>query len=273
MYLSESNLIEGTTIKIESFAAHPQAIVKLLRGDADLLLTGTTQGWESFWDGNPIVAIGSYVWGVSSLCVKNPEIRSVHDLIGGKIALPFKNSPLDIQTRIILQKTGVVPDKDVEFVYTGFPQALLLLMEGKIEAAAFPEPLATTHVKTKNLIRLFEYQKAWEQISGNEGLSPQVTLFCTDQSLQKMRSFIPKLHDAIAKACTALSVNPTENAHRFSKFFSLPPEVLEESINRTSFRAPDFTLQKSLMLSYLSEVKDFFPGDSKTLSDRFFFSP
>ena len=38
-----------------------------LRGDADLLYTGTSQGWENRLGGSPIVIVGTGVWGVSSL--------------------------------------------------------------------------------------------------------------------------------------------------------------------------------------------------------------
>ncbi|MBN1525588.1 MAG: ABC transporter substrate-binding protein [Spirochaetales bacterium] len=269
--LADRDPVEGTDIIVKTFTQHPQALALLLKGDADFILTGTTQGWESYWSGNAITSVSSYVWGVSSLCIKDTAIRSIHDLKNRKIALPFKNSPLDIQTRIILTKTGLKPDSDVEIVYSAFTASIGLLQQEKVDAVALPEPLATNMVQNKGLTRLFEYVDAWKGVTGNDGFSPQVTLFGLTDKLNRLNHFATALHDELGKSISMIQHDPKVYAEKYQKDFNLPAGVIEESLLHTSFIAAPFDEHKQLMLDYYEIIKSYLPVKSQGFNNSFFF--
>ncbi|HUV07904.1 MAG TPA: hypothetical protein VMX75_09260, partial [Spirochaetia bacterium] len=94
LLMGETDPIGGVDLKIEVFINHAQALARLIRGEAELLFSGTSQGWENYLSGGPLVHINTGVWGISYLIGRDESIRSVSDLRGKKIALPFPGSPL-----------------------------------------------------------------------------------------------------------------------------------------------------------------------------------
>ena len=142
LLVAEEDPIRDVDIQATLFQNHAQALALLLRGEADLLLTGTSQGWENYLSGSPLLMVGTGVWGVSFLVGSTdcPPIESVADLAGKTIALPFPGSPLDFQTRFLLQRHGLDPEQDLKLIYSPPPQTAALLLKGQIDAAPLPEP-------------------------------------------------------------------------------------------------------------------------------------
>ena len=124
LLLAEQDPLPGVDIRTETFINHPRALIQLLRGDADLLYTGTSQGWENHLGGGPLVMINTGTWGVSFLMGRDPGIRSFADLKGLRLSVPFPGSPLDFQTRTILRRQGLDPDRDLTITYAPPPQAV-----------------------------------------------------------------------------------------------------------------------------------------------------
>ena len=125
--------------------------------------------------------INTGVWGVSYLVGKNQNIKNFSDLKGKRIALPFPGSPLDFQTRYILKKKGINPEKDLFISYSPFSQTIPKLLKDQLDAAPIPEPLATNVIQSYGLMRLIDYKEAWAEVSGGNKLSPQVSLFSTEE--------------------------------------------------------------------------------------------
>ena len=117
LQMARDGLPGGMDLKVDFFANHAQALAILLRGEADLLLSGTSQGWENRLDGSPIVMLDTGVWAISSLVGKDPAIRGFADLKGKRLAVPFPGAPLDFQSRALLSFEKIDPDKDVRISY------------------------------------------------------------------------------------------------------------------------------------------------------------
>ena len=120
--------LAGADLQVEMFTNHAQALALLLRGDADLLLSGTSQGWQNRLDGSPIVMIDTGVWALASLVGRDSSIRSFGGLRGKQVALPFPGSPLDFQTRALLAHEGLDPDSDLSISYGPFAQSVSRLL-------------------------------------------------------------------------------------------------------------------------------------------------
>ena len=166
----------GLELTVGFFANHAQALALLLRGETDMLLSGTSQGWENRLDGSPIVMLDTGVWGISSLVGKDPSIKAFADLKRKRLAIPFPGSPLDFQSRTLLSFEKIDPDKDLTISYGPFAQSVQRLLVGQLDVAALPEPLATTVVRKNGLLRLVEYSQAWARLTGGDAQSPQVMI-------------------------------------------------------------------------------------------------
>ena len=99
LLLAVEDPLPGIDIQANVFINHPQALAMLIRGEADLLFTGTSQGWEYYLSGGPLVMLNTGTWGISYLIgsATCPQIEDLTDLVGKQIALPFPGSPLDFQ--------------------------------------------------------------------------------------------------------------------------------------------------------------------------------
>ena len=199
-------------------------------------------------------------------------LRGEADLKGKRLALPFPGSPLDFQTRAILAHEGFDPDRDLTISYGAFAQSVPLLLAGKLDAAALPEPLATTAVKTKGLSRLALYADAWEKATG-EAESPQVSLFASEGWAKAHGELLASVVEAWRAATLKLSETPGDAFARFASALSTDAGTLEESAEHTLFDVPTLPVNKARVLKYYQQVARYLPGPSRQLDDGFFFQP
>src|SRR6266568_2616707 len=82
LIMARDQSVAGARITVDFFANHAQALALLLRGDAELLFSGTSQGWENRLDGSPLVMVDSGVWGISSLVGRDASITGFASLKG-----------------------------------------------------------------------------------------------------------------------------------------------------------------------------------------------
>ncbi len=264
--------VDGIQAEVEQFVSHPQALALLLKGDADLLLTGTSQGWENRLDGSPIVMIDTGIWGISSLMVKDPAIKGFADLKGKRIALPFAGSPLDFQTRAILSKLKIDPDRDAVLSYGPFTQSIPKLLAGQLDALALPEPQATMMAKEQRLLRVQSYAEAWRGVTGDPR-SPQVSLFAAAPFASTHAAAITRLVEAWRGASARIKARPDEAAASFASALSSTPQILAEAARNTLYDVPDFKENKTKVMAYYGEVAPYFPAPRRPLDDAFFFIP
>jgi len=265
--------VPGVDLKVDFFANHAQALAVLLRDETDLLLSGTSQGWENRLDGSPIVMLDTGVWGVSSLVGRDPSIKGFADLKGKRIAVPFPGSPLDFQSRALLVFEKLDPDKDVTISFGPFAQSVQRLLSGQLDAAALPEPLATLVVKKNGLLRLVEYSRAWARFTGGDPRSPQVSLFATDGWARAHGDLIASVLSAWDSASRSVTAAPSAAASAFAAALNVDPAILEEAARNTLLAVPSPAENKARVLAYYQVVSKYFPAGPRPLDDRFFIAP
>jgi NitT/TauT family transport system substrate-binding protein len=271
--MAREDPIEGVDIVTELFINHPQALSRVLKGDADFIFTGTSTGWEHYLDGGPLVMLNTGVWGVSYLVGKDPAIRDFSDLKEKRVALPFPGSPLDFQTRAILRKTGIDPEKDLTLSYSPFTQSVPMLLMGQVDAAPLPEPLATDVTMNRGLLRLVDYKKAWAKVSGGNEYSPQVSLFALGEKSLRQGAFIVRFVDEWRRVTERVIRDPTAAAGDCVDALTLPPAVVSVATGKTLFSVPSFGEHRQLVLEYYEAVKNDLPGKRGELGESFFFRP
>lgn len=265
--------VPGLDLRVDFFVNHAQALAVLLRGDTDLLLSGTSQGWENRLDGSPIVMLDTGVWGMSSLVGKDPGIKGFADLKGRRLAVPFPGSPLDFQSRVLLAFENLDPDKDATISFGPFAQSVQRLLSGQLDAAALPEPLATAVVKKNGLRRFVQYADAWGRLSGGDRGSPQVSLFATEEWARTHASVVSAVISAWQAASAAVSASPGQEALTFAAALAVDPGILAEATRNTILEVPSPADNKTKVLAYYGTVSKYLPAGPRPLDARFFFIP
>jgi NitT/TauT family transport system substrate-binding protein len=273
LLMARDRFVPGVDLKVDFFANHAQALAVLLRGETDLLLSGTSQGWENRLDGSPIVMLDTGVWGVSSLVGRDPSIKGFADLKGKRLAIPFPGSPLDFQSRALLAFDKLDPDKDVTISFGPFAQSVQRLLSGQLDAAALPEPLATLVVKKNGLLRQVQYSQAWARLTGGDPQSPQVSLFATEGWVRDHAPVIASVLSAWNTASRTVSASPEAAESVFAVALAVDPAILEEAARNTLLAVPSPAENKARVLAYYQVVSKYLPAGPRPLDDRFFIAP
>ena len=102
-------LIENGTITIQA----------LIAGETDLAMGGGTVAVSSALGGSDLVSISSIESRLPYGLLAQKEIKSIDQLKGKRHAISRFGSVADLGSRLILQKFGLVPDKDVTLLQIG----------------------------------------------------------------------------------------------------------------------------------------------------------
>ncbi|MDX3907095.1 MAG: ABC transporter substrate-binding protein [Pigmentiphaga sp.] len=86
---------------------------------------------------------------------QDSPIKTVQDLKGKTIGINALNSSTHLWARMVLEKNGLNPDRDVTFTPVSFPAQGEALRSGKIDIGAFPQPFATAEEKRGGVRQLF----------------------------------------------------------------------------------------------------------------------
>jgi NitT/TauT family transport system substrate-binding protein len=273
LLMARESSVPGVDLRVDFFANHAQALAILMRGETDVLLSGTSQGWENRLDGSPIVMLDTGVWGLSSLVGRDASITGFADLKGKRIGMPFPGSPLDFQSRALLSYEKINPDKDVAISFGPFAQNVQRLLAGQLDAAALPEPLATMVVRKNGLRRLVQYSSAWARLAGGDAESPQVSLFATEGYTRDHAGIITAVLSAWDAASRRITAAPAAAASQFAAALVVEPGILEEATRNTLLSVPSPAENKARVLAYYQVVSRYFPAGPRPLDERFFFGP
>ncbi|AQT46509.1 NitT/TauT family transport system substrate-binding protein [Bartonella choladocola] len=163
------------------------------------------------------------------------NIKTLQDLVGKKLAVPFKNDMPDYIMQAILKAYDIKPDA-IDIQYTGsLPEAMPLLMIGRVDAAVIVEPAASTVISMsaaspKKIVRALDIQKLWEKVSKTDAI-PQAGLvtgkgFEGDAGTKK----IAALNACLASALERIKADPEKAAEQVGDLLDFPPRLIAASV-------------------------------------------
>ena len=158
----------GVTLEVSSFNAGGAASEALLNGAIDATYIGPNPAINAFAQsqGAAIRIIAGATSGGAYLVVK-PEIASIADLRGRKLATPQLGNTQDVALRTWLADNGLATDKqgggDVSILPQENAQTLETFTSGQIDGAWVPEPWATRLVQEGGGKVLLDEKTLWPE--------------------------------------------------------------------------------------------------------------
>lgn len=86
----------------------------------------------------------------------NSPIKSIKDLKGKKIGIDALNSSTHLWAKLVVEKAGLDPNRDVTFVPVSFPAQGQALRSGMIDVGVFPQPFASSEMARGGMRKLFD---------------------------------------------------------------------------------------------------------------------
>ena len=174
-YLAENNklndIAEKTTLKI--WENQDQLLAMVNGGEPPHFVTMPSNTAATLYNkGIDLKSLDISVWGILYVISTDPSIKSIEDLKGREVVVPFEGVMPDLLFKNICQKNGIDTSKDLSLYYASTPQqAAQLLLAGQKDCAVMTEPLATqVMLKGKkagtDFYRSIDLQEEWDKSTG-----------------------------------------------------------------------------------------------------------
>ena len=161
-----------------------QLRVMALDGRADVLAMPTNVAANLYNRGAKLQLLNVSTWGVLWLVSRDPTLKSLADLRGKELAVPFRGDMPDIVFQLLAEQQGVDVRKDVQLRYVASPiDAMQLLVMRRVDHALLAEPAVSMALRktgsfplsviAPELHRSVDLQQEWGRVFARSARIPQ----------------------------------------------------------------------------------------------------
>jgi len=240
-YIVENNLLKNVAKDVELVIWNtPDQLRAMITKDQAQFVSIPSNVASIFYNkGVPLKLVRISIWGVFYIISSDTSVKSLSDLKGQEIYIPFRGDQPDLMFQTVCRAQGLDPFKDFHIQNVSSPLDITMsLLAGKIQNAFMIEPgaaLAIMKAKQKGMVfkRVIDIQKEWGRASGGNPRFPNAGVVALPNVLKS-----PAVVDAFLKAYDAgvkWSVNnPKEAALLAAKHVKgVNAEAFEESLKYT----------------------------------------
>jgi len=216
----------GMDARLEFITGSSQTIAAMMAGKVDFTNAGGGAVVEADLAGGDVVIIGASVPYFLMSMYSQPEIQSVKDLKGKRIAVTTLGTATDFARRMILQKAGLNPDRDVAVLQTKGPAEVLQSLLTKNAEAGLVVPPLTVIARQKGLKELVD-------LIGAKVPYIQTSVATTRHLIQKDPLLAENFLKAITEANAFEKQDPRGTKEILNKYLkNLPGDLLEETYHQ-----------------------------------------
>ncbi|WP_300363525.1 ABC transporter substrate-binding protein [Hydrogenimonas sp.] len=212
----------------------------IINKEVDFVAVPTNVGAILYNKKQPIRLLNVSIWGILHILVRDPKIKTLHDLKGKTLVVPWRGDMPDIVLQTVMEKENL-SQKDIRLLYVSNPMdAAQQLIMRRQDNALLPEP-ATSMVlrKTKSfpvsviapeLYRGIDLQKEWGRAFGIEPKIAQAGMAVVGKMRQN-DEVIEAFMKAYDEAAKWYKTHPEEAAKlvvKYTKMFN--EEAIADSI-------------------------------------------
>jgi NitT/TauT family transport system substrate-binding protein len=176
--------------------------------------------------------------------VGSDELVAIEGLAGKKVGVPFRNDMPDFILRRLLARAGLKVGKDVQFEYAASPpEAMQMLLAGRVDAALLAEPGATAailraKVSLKRFTRAIDCQKEWAKTVSGSDFIPQAGLVVTRPFMERVgRRGLETLQNALHAAVEVVVNHPLRSSLASATELGLLSPVVAEAVPYSNLAA------------------------------------
>lgn len=173
--------------------------------------------------------------GLLSVVAPVGTVSDIASLKGKRLGVPFRNDMPDYICQQLLAAAGL-KSGDLTIDYSGTPpEAVQMLLAGRVDAALLSEPATTAVIVRaglagKPLERAIDCQKAWASVAGRTVI-PQAGLAVSNKLIERIgASGIAALNSALESALQTVAKDPATAARSSASALDLPAPLVERSI-------------------------------------------
>ncbi|MGD0612463.1 MAG: ABC transporter substrate-binding protein [Anaerolineales bacterium] len=217
-YAYENGLFQkyGLNVKLTSISSGTTAVTALLAGDVDICQLGSSAVINAVVAKQNVVLIASLYNVYPGLLMVTPDIKTVADLKGKALGINQAGSSADTGTRLLLEKIGLVPDKDVAILAVGDDNTRLAAMQAGQIAGTLLTPPYTLLARQKGYVELYDMSTI--------GIPYEYLGIATSRAyIGSHRSVVDNFMKAILEAIFLMKKDPAGTKAVMAKYLLLDP--------------------------------------------------
>ena len=260
-YMNENNSLAAVTDKTElsiwATTAQLQAIITGTQGDFLSLPSNAAAMYYN--KGIKLQYLDNSVWNILYLVTSDSSVKSMADLKGKTVLVPYQNAVPDAMFQSLCQQSGLDITKDITIKYAPDPiQASQSLLKGTDNYVLLSEPSATSVIMSGansgiTFERAINIGTAWHNSADGKSVTPVAgTVVLGD--MKDRQDIVKVFMSEYAKAVTWMLANPEKAG-----------EVGARALAQQGFTAPVLTASlKNIDWRYVkaidarSDLEDFF---------------
>jgi NitT/TauT family transport system substrate-binding protein len=192
--------------------------------------------------GADVVIIASFLNTFPYSLISIPEVRTVDQLVGGKVAISRFGSATDVSVRMSLAKVGLNPDKDVTILQIGTQTTRFAALQSKQVQATIITPPFTLTARKQGYNTLIDM--------GQMNIPFELTALLT------RRSYIKAQRESVLDVVTALS----EAVHYYKREKEPVLKILSRYLQTTDREALEETYREIALKTMPEKPYPTLPG-------------
>ncbi len=218
----------------------------LLKKEAHIVAIPTNVAANLYNKKEDIKILNVSIWGILEIISRDKNIKTIKDLKGQQIVVPFRNDMPDIVLQAIMKKAGLNPKKDFDIQYAPTPpDAMQMLILRRANNVLLAEPATSmAMIKTgsfplkliaPDIYRSVNLQKEWGKVFQVDGRIPQAAVAVVGKLDNQITL---RVEEEYKKAVSWYKNNPQEAGDlvkEYIDFFS--PEAVSLSIPNVQIEA------------------------------------
>lgn len=239
----------------------------IINKSADFIAVPTNVAAIFYNKGQDIKLLNVSIWGLMSVVSRDKSIKSIKDLKGKKILVPFRNDVPDIAFKSLLEKENIDPKKDIEIQYTtNIIDAMSLLVTKTNNTALMLEPISSMALlKDKSLNRSIDIQKEWGKLFKTEAQIPQAGIIAIGKT-KNNKKLVKRFLKEYKKSIQWYKNNPKKAGELVSKNLKmLNANAIASSIPYVRFESIPISESKEKLLSFFKLLEK---NNKKTIGGK-----
>ena len=283
-YMAENNVLSSvankTTFSVWATPTQLQAIIA--GGQGDFVSLPSNSAATYYNKGVSLRYLDNSIWNILYLVTSDPNIKSVKDLKGKTVSVPYQGAVPDAMFQSLCKQAGMDPAKDLTIFYTPDPvQASQRLLTGQDAYVLLSEPSATSAIEKgkstgTTYFRAFSMANEWNKTSASKTTPIAGTVVMGD--LKNRPEIVKVFVTEYAKAVQWMLANPADAGQVGARAladqgFTAP--ILTESMQNIDWRyqsSADVRPDLEAFFNTLSLVSPNFIG-GKLPDDGFYYKP
>ncbi|AFM26596.1 ABC-type nitrate/sulfonate/bicarbonate transport system, periplasmic component [Desulfomonile tiedjei DSM 6799] len=238
----------------------------ITQGQADFVSIPSNVAAIFYNRGVKLKLLNVSVWGVFYVVSKDLSIKSLNDMKGRKILIPFRGDQPDLLFQLVCKGRRIAPFEDFDIQYVSSPLDITMnLLGGSAENGLMIEPAAEVAIKKAQekgitLKRVIDIQKEWGEIMGTQPKFPNAGVVALPEVLKhpEVVEAFRKSYDTAVKWCTEHPEEAGKLAAEYVK--GVPSTAFTESLKHTIFESTSAQDSKEALIFMFSKLVEMNPS-------------